>query len=126
HLDPGWVQHALVRQILLLRLTAHASQSWQGVAAFLSECESSDMRSLITEVTAEERPIPNPTQQTSDIALRLRNQFIDRQLAAMTQRSNHPGMTDAERLDLLRSQQALRQLKRQPLTPLVGSEEEPY
>jgi DNA primase len=115
HLDPGWVQHPQARQIVVQRLGAHANQSWTSLAAFLDGCETPEMRSLVTEATAEPRPIPNPSQQLSDIALRLRNQFIARQLASLMQRASQPGCSEAERVELLRQQQALRQLKRQPM-----------
>jgi DNA primase len=115
HLDPGWVQHLLVRQIVAQRLAAQANQTWTSLAAFLDECEDPQMRSLITEATAEPRPIPNPSQQLSDVALRLRNQSLDRQLAALMQRANHPECSEAERLDLLNQQQELRRLKREPI-----------
>jgi DNA primase len=115
HLDPGWLQHPLARQIVAQRLAADANQTWTSLAAFLDECETPEMRSLVTEATAEPRPIPNPSQQLPDLALRLRNQFIDRQFAALMQRANQPECSEAERLDLLRQQQQLRQLKRQPI-----------
>ncbi len=115
HLDPAWVQHALVRQIVSQRLAAHANQTWTNLAAFLDECAAPATLSLVTEATAESRPIPNPSQQLADLTLRLRNQFIDRQLAVLMQRANQPEVGDAERLDLLRQQQELRQLKRQPI-----------
>ena len=54
-------------------------------------------------------------QQLADVALRLRNQFIDRQLAALMQRANQPECAETERLDLLRQQQELRRRKRQPI-----------
>ncbi|MDB6016864.1 MAG: dnaG [Pedosphaera sp.] len=126
HLDPNWVQHAIVRRIVSQRLATFADGSWQGVAAFLTQCEAAAMRSLITEATAEDRPIHNPTQQLNDIVLRLRNQFIDRQIAALTQQSAQPEVDEAGRLTLLREQQDLRQLKRQPLVPLVGDVEGPF
>ena len=115
HLDPGWVQDALVRQVVSQRLAAHAQQTWNSVAAFLDECEVPHMRTLVTEAIAEPRPIPNPSQQLSDVALRLRNQFLDRQLAALMQRANQPECSDAQRLDLLQQQQELRRLKREPI-----------
>jgi hypothetical protein len=115
HLDPGWVQHALARQIVAQRLAAHANQTWTSLAAFLDTCETPEMRSLVTEATTEPRPVPNPQQQLADVALRLRNQFIDRQSAALMQRANQPEGSEADRLDLLRQQQELRQLKRQPI-----------
>ena len=73
------------------------------------------LQSLITEATAEPRPIPNPSQQLVDVAFRLRNQFLDRQLAALMQRANQPESSEAERDGLLRQQQELRRLKRQPI-----------
>jgi DNA primase len=114
-LDPGWIQHALAKQIVAQRLAAHVNQTWTSLAAFLDECGSPEMRSLVTEATTEPRPIPNPSQQLRDVALRLRNQFIDRQLAALMHRANLPEAGDVERLDLLKQQEALRQLKRKPI-----------
>ena len=117
HLDPEWVQHPLVKQIISRRLAAHSGESWRGLASFLDECETPELQSLITENTAEERPIPNPSQQLADLALRLRNQFLDRRLAASLQRANQPETAETERIELLREQHALRLLKRQPLSP---------
>ncbi len=115
HLDPGWVQSAAVRQIVVQRLAAHANETWTSLAAFLEECEAPGMQSLITEAITEPRPLPNPAQQLADVALRLRNQFIDRQLADSMQRANQPECSEAERLELLHHQQQLRHLKRQPI-----------
>ena len=115
------MQHPLVKQIISRRLAAHSHETWQGLPDFLAECESPELQSLITEATADERPIPNPAQQLSDVALRLRNQFLDRRLAALLQRANLPETSETERLDLLRQQQELRLLKRQPLSPVHQS-----
>ena len=120
HLDPDWVQHAVARQIVTQRLAAHSNQSWTSLAAFLETCDTPEMQSLVTEATTEPRPIPNPAQQLADLALRLRNQSIDRQLAALMQRTHHPDVGEAERLDLLHRQQELRQLKRRPMEPGGG------
>lgn len=122
HLDPNWIQHGTLRQVISQRLAAHTSQAWRGLAAFLDEFESPEAQSLMTEATAEDRVIPDPARQLTDVVTRLRNQFIDQQLAALTHRSNLSETSEAERLDLLREQQQLRQLKRQPITPLPGRE----
>jgi DNA primase len=122
HLDPNWIQHEIVRQVTIMRLAAHADGSWQGVAAFLSSCESEEMGSLVTEASSEERAIPNPAQQLNDIVLRLRNQYIERQMTALAQESGKPGLSDEERVAILMQQQELRVLKRQPLTPLAQPE----
>jgi DNA primase len=115
HLDVNWISHPLVRQIVERRLAAQTNETWQSVAAFLDECESPEMRGLVTEAVAEDRKIPNPDQQLGDVVLRLRNQFLDRQIAASIQRASQPETSEAERMELLRQQQELRQQKRVPL-----------
>jgi hypothetical protein len=118
HLDPNWIQHPGVKEIIERRLRAHTDDSWRSVGLFLDQFESPQVRSLITEATMDEREIPNPEQQLADLALRLRNQSLDRQLASLTQRISQPETSDSEKVELLREQQQLKQLKRQPLTPL--------
>jgi len=115
HLDPAWIQHAAVRQLVARRIAAVANETWTGLPAFLKACESPDWQNLITEAVAENRPIPNPEQQLADLALRLRNQHLDRQIAALTHRLSQPGAGETEHIELMREQQTLRQLKRQAL-----------
>jgi hypothetical protein len=81
---------------------------------------------LITEATADDRAVLNPTQQLADIVLRLRNQFIDRQLGLLTQQGARPELSEGEQIELVHQQQALRQSKRQPLSALGGSVDEPF
>jgi DNA primase len=121
HLDPNWLQHPLTKQIVSQRFQAHQKQVWINVAAFLDECESPELQALITSAVAEERQLPNPVQQLSDVALKFRNQFLDRGIADLMLRANQPNTTDAEQLELLRRQQELRSLKRQPLSPLSST-----
>ncbi len=112
HVDTNWIQHVLVRQIVARRIEAHGKGTWASLGAFLDECETPEMRSLITEAVTEDRPIPNPQQQLADVTLKLRNQFIDRQLMALIHQSNQPELADEARVALLRQQQELRQMKR--------------
>ena len=81
HLDMNWVSHPLVRQIVTQRLAAQTNENWKNLAAFLDECETPEMRNLVTEAAAEDRKIPNPEQQLADVLHRLRNEFLDRQIA---------------------------------------------
>jgi DNA primase len=118
HLDSSWIQNSLAREIAARRLAAHKGRTWNSLAAFLDECGTPEARNLVAEVTVQERPLPNPVQQLADVVLRLRNQFIERQMTAVVQRASHPDTSETDRLDLLRQQQELRQLKRQPLGPL--------
>jgi len=115
HLDVNWIFHPLVRQIVEKRLAAQTHESWKNLAAFLDECESPEMRGLVTEAVAEDRTIPNPDQQLGDVMLKLRNQFLDRQIAASIQRASQPETSETDRMELLRQQQELRQQKRAPL-----------
>jgi DNA primase len=115
HLDVNWISHPPVRQIVMQRFAAQTNETWKSLAAFLDECETPVMRSLITEAVAEDRKIPNPEQQLADVALKLRNQFLDRQITALTQKVSQPGMPEAEQNELLRRQQKLREQRRAPL-----------
>ncbi|HEY2082811.1 MAG TPA: DNA primase [Verrucomicrobiae bacterium] len=117
NLQPDWIQHPLTQQIFAKRIEAHRTGAWTSLGAFLDGCETAEMRNLVTEAATEGRRIPNPQQQLVDVALRLRNQFIDRQLANAMQRMKQPEVDDAERLELDRQRNVLRQMKRQPMPP---------
>ena len=119
HLDVNWIAHPLVRQIIAERLTAQANGTWQSVGAFLDGFESGDLRSLVTEAVAEERKIPNPEMQLADLTLKLRNQFLDRQIAASILRAAQPQTGEDEKMERLHAQQELRRLKREPLQALA-------
>jgi len=115
HLDVNWILHPSVRQIVALRFAAQTNETWQSLAAFLDECESPEMKGLITEAVAEDRRLPNPDRQLADVVTFLRNQFLDRQIAASLQRASQPETSETDRLELLHQQQELRQQKRAPL-----------
>ena len=125
HLDSDWIQHPVVRQVVSKRIEAHRTQAWKNLGTFLDGCEMPEMQHLITEAAAEERPIPHPTQQLADVTLKLRNQFIDRRLHELIQLANQPGTDDATRIEMLRRQQDLRGLKRQPLAPTAQQSGQP-
>ena len=115
HLDAAWIQHPVVRAITARRLTAQANQSWTGAAGLLTDIEDEGTRQLITEILAEDRPVPNPQQQLSDIVLRLRNYSIDRQMAGLVQRAGQTSLSETERIQALQELQELRQAKARPL-----------
>jgi DNA primase len=119
HLLPEWLPHALVRHIVTRRLVAHTADEWHGVAGFLAEfADAPAAANLVTEVLSDPRTAPNAEQVLRDVVLRLRNQHLERQLAALTQIISHPETTEDRRLELLHQQQALREAKRLPLAPL--------
>jgi len=118
HLDPNWIHNLVVKEIFLRRLQTHTDGTWRNLGLFLDGFESVQVRGLITELTMDKRELPNPEQQLADIALRLRNQFLDGQIAGLTQRLSQPEISDPDKVAMLRDQQQLKQLKRQPLAPL--------
>ena len=115
HLDAAWIPNLVVKDILARRLRAHTAGAWRNLGLFLDEFESAKIRSLITEATMDKRALPNPEQQLADVTLRLRNQFLDGQIAGLTQRISQPETSEADKVEMLREQQQLKQLKRQPL-----------
>ena len=119
HLDVHWLAHPLIRQIVDARLAAVGHSAWHGLAEFLGEVESPLLRSLITEAVADERPLPNPEIQLADVTKKLRDQFFDQQISALTQKISSPETADAQKLEFLHEQQRLKQQKRSPLAPLA-------
>ena len=115
HLDVNWIAHPLTRQIVVQRFAMQKEETWKSLAAFLDQVETPEARGLVTETATEDRKIPNPGQQLSDVALKLRNQFLDRQIASLTQKAGRPEASEMEKIELLRQQQKLREQKRAPL-----------
>ncbi len=146
HLEPKWVHHDLCRRVIIERIRAFKTDTWRGFSQFLTSLNDPTLQSLVTEVASQNymersssntesrelrdhvrgRSVPNPEQQLGDLVLRLRNQFIDGQRAELIQCRDRPETSEAEREDLIRQHVALGQLKRQPLAPLEGSNDEPF
>ncbi len=118
YLDVNWLTHPFVRHIVNARLAACEHETWHALTDFMDSIESPLMRSLITEAVADARPLPNADRQLADVVLKLRNQFLDQQIAVLTQRIGAPELTDEVRLEYLHEQQRLKQAKRAPLAPL--------
>jgi len=68
-------------------------------------------------VTAN-RNFRNPETRLADMTLKLRNQFLDRQIGALTQKISQPQTPDDEKVSLLREQMKLKEQKRSPLSTL--------
>jgi DNA primase len=124
HLDPEWLRHAVVRDLVLARLKAQAEQAWRGVAGLLDACADDAARSLVTEAVSDPRPIPDPEKTLKGdttkkgILQLLRDDFVDRQMAALQQRLVQPGISNEDLAAIESRRVHLRQLKKQPLQPL--------
>jgi DNA primase len=119
HLDLTWVSHPLVRRVVEQRSDAQKDGSWTNLGAFLDNCDSAEMRSLVTEAATEDRKMPNPEKQLADVILKMRNQFLDRQIATVTQKAGLPEISDSERIELLQGQKKLREQKAAPLASIA-------
>jgi hypothetical protein len=75
-------------------------------------------QSLITEAATEQREIPEPERQLADVVRRLRDAWLDRQIALRNGRLGDPTLDDEDRLSLLSELQALRLRKRSSLEPI--------
>ena len=129
HLDVNWISHPLIRRIVAQRLAAQTNESWKNLAAFLDECETPEMRNLITEVLIGElvertndgtrltlrKQEDRSGEQLPDVILKLRNQFLDRQIATCIQRAGQPGISESDQIKFSREEQELRKQKRTPL-----------
>ena len=114
-LDPTWIEHRLIRRIVEERLDSHRKGTWTSVAAFLAERDDPAIQALVTEAATIERPLPNPAQQLQDVILKLRNQHLTNQMAALLQQAEQPGISDEERLNVLKKREDLRMAKKKPL-----------
>ncbi|MCX8107732.1 MAG: DNA primase, partial [Verrucomicrobiae bacterium] len=92
--------------------------SWQGVASMLGEFPDPTLQQLVSEAVSETRPIENRGEQIKQIALRLRDQSVTAELATLTTQLADPSLSDEQRKAILRRQQQLRAMRKQPLAPL--------
>ncbi len=120
HLDLDWIRHPGVREIVQRRLAAQQDGTWTSPAGMLGDLEDPALRSLASAAMTDGRPIPNPVQQLADLTLRLRNAWIDQELARLTLQVSLPGLAAEAQTTLLRQLQALRLTKRSPLVARVG------
>jgi DNA primase len=123
-LDLRWIRHATAKQIANACINAARSNSWTGATGLLDSCEDQEMRRLITEIVTEPLTLTEPEKKLKGdpghtdkrgILERLRDDFIDDEIAALRRRTNLPETSDDERIEFLRKQQELRQTKRTPL-----------
>jgi DNA primase len=115
HLDLDWVQHPVVRAVVAARLTAHQQQNWRGVPALLDEFQDPAARQLVTAAAMAALPTENLVQQVVMAVQALRDDWIERQLASLTQQLAQPNLTDEQLMQVERRKAQLRTLKQQPL-----------
>jgi DNA primase len=125
-LDLRWIRHATAKRIADFCIAAVHSNSWAGATGLLDNSDEQTRR-LITEIVTEPVKLADPEKTLkgdaghSDkrgILEKLRDEFIDEEMAALRHRVSLPETNDDERVALLRKREELRASKRQPLTVL--------
>jgi DNA primase len=123
-LDLRWLRHATAKRIAESCINAVHTNSWTGATGLLDSSDE-ETRRLITEIVTESVNLVDPEKKLkgdpdhSDkrgILERLRDEFIDDEMAALRQRASLPETPDDERVALLRKREELRASKRQPIT----------
>jgi DNA primase len=122
YLDCQWITHQTLRHIVGLRLGQAGNENLGELAPLLDQLADDPFAAqLVTEAAMEQRAIPELNTQLIEATLRLRNQWVDRQLLLLTGRLSDPEVSDDERLGIMQQQQQLRFWKKTPLAELGGS-----
>jgi DNA primase len=126
HLEAVWLTNPVAREIVTRRL--EMAEAWPGVAGWLSQLENAEWKTLITELLADPRPIPDAEgvlkgSQTRDGMVKiLRDEFIRQRLASISQRLCVADLPEASQQELIAEKQHLLRLKNAPLTPKSDQE----
>ncbi|MBX3747256.1 MAG: DNA primase [Verrucomicrobiae bacterium] len=132
HVDPEWILHPQVRRIFAALIESHASGNWAGAHAFLDGLDDEPCRRL--GIVALVRPLSenldgtrfarkditfDPDRHPQDLALSLRNRWIDREIARLTLTVARPDLDDSNRLAGMQRLQELRRSRREPLVARI-------
>lgn len=114
-LDPRWVEHTQVRSIL-----ETAAQTGDSAEVLLGSLDPSSSR-LLTGALADATEIPQPARQLQDLVTRLRDRFLDRQLANLTRLLAQPNLPEEELMRALEEQRDLLAQKQEALPQVPTS-----
>jgi hypothetical protein len=123
HLDLDWVTHPAARFVIASRLDGFRSQTWPGLATWVSTLEDPAMRNLVAGIIADSRPCPAPQEVLcgspgkKGIVQRLRDEHLDHRAAEVRQQLARADLSPDEYMKDSALLLALREAKRQPLTP---------
>ncbi|HEY1170912.1 MAG TPA: DNA primase [Verrucomicrobiae bacterium] len=115
HMRPEWIPNATIRKLAEQIQRLEQEQQWQSPTAFMTALENDFEQSLVTEAMMDKRALPEITRQLHDYLLKLRNAYIDKQMAAANRLLDQPGITPAEQTTLIQMTQRLRTAKKLPL-----------
>ena len=118
YLDVTWIQHPHVRQIVLTWLETHKNGCWISIPAFISSFLDPQTKQILSNILADQHPIPNLQQQLQDSIIWLRNQNIDRRITSLNHKLKTVDKDNSDPEKLLMELQHLRNQKKAPLAPL--------
>ena len=118
YLDPTWIVHPWVYEIVVRRIEIARAGPWRGVPAFLDQLSNPQLGAMVTEAATVTRPVPNPEVQMRDTILKLRNQHFNLQMLVARQRASQADVPEEERLSWLQNLDTLRAARNRPLEPL--------
>ena len=114
-LDGKWIANSAIREIVSQRCAAHSDGSWRGIPGLLEQCDSTAAQQLITRAVAEELDAEGLFKNLSETVLRVRNDYIERELKILTQRRAQPGLSEEEGVEIEKRKNELRRLKNEPI-----------
>lgn len=117
HLDLAWVEHPVVRRVLEAWFQAFERGAQTSVASLVTALDDPAAAELITEAVTLAGPLEERFRILMDTVRRVRDRWLDREIAELTRRVSHPATPPAERAAALQRQMELRRLKSTPLQP---------
>ncbi len=117
HLDLAWVEHPVVRRVLAARFRAAEQGAEPDLPTLLETLADPAATALVTEATVEEVEVAETSRVLMDAVRRVRDRWLDGQIAELTRRVAHPDTPQEARVAALRQQMELRRLKAGPLQP---------
>ncbi len=117
HLDLAWVEHPVVQRVLEARFRAFEQGQDPDIPALLETLADPAATALVTEAVARGEPIPERTRILMDAVRRVRDRWLDREIAELTRRAAQPDTSPEARAAALQRQMELRRIKTAPLQP---------
>ena len=81
----------------------------------LEECDSEPAQQLITRAVAEQIDADGLLKKLAETVLRVRNDYLERELKLLTQRRAQPGLSEEDGIDIEKRKIELRRLKTEPI-----------
>jgi hypothetical protein len=116
-LDLAWVEHPVVRRVLEARFRAFEQGLDPDIPTLLETLADPAATALVTEAVALDAELSERTRILMDTVRRVRDRWLEREIAELTRLAAHPDTAPDTRVAALQRQMELRRLKAVPLQP---------